>query len=152
MAAPSHRKERMAGTIRKHIGAEIARQARDPRLATIYVETVELSPDLGLIRVGVRAQSPVDEAGRRAITAALGAMSKGLRASLSPVLRMRRMPELRFFYDQGQEHRSRIEAVLAEIREDDRHRPPEGDAAPPDAAPSEVVSGGVVPGDPPPKA
>jgi ribosome-binding factor A len=152
MAAPSHRKERMAGTIRKHIGAEIARQARDPRLATIYVETVELSPDLGLIRVGVRAQSPVDEAGRRAITAALGAMSKGLRASLSPVLRMRRMPELRFFYDQGQEHRSRIEAVLAEIREDDRHRPAQDDATQAEVAPGEVASGEVAPGDLPPKA
>jgi ribosome-binding factor A len=152
MAAPSHRKERMAGTIRKHIGAEIARQARDPRLATIYVETVELSPDLGLIRVGVRAQSAVDEAGRRAITAALGAMSKGLRASLSPVLRMRRMPELRFFYDQGQEHRSRIEAVLAEIREDDRHRPAPDDPTPAEGAPGEVASGEVASGDLPPKA
>jgi ribosome-binding factor A len=141
----------MAGTIRKHIGAEIARQARDPRLATVYVETVDLSPDLGLIRVGVRTQSPVDERGRRAITTALGAMSKGLRASLSPVLRMRRMPELRFFYDQGQEHRSRIEAVLAEIREDERHRPAEDDVTQTGLAPGDAVSGDAVSGDSPPK-
>lgn len=112
----------MAGTIRRHLGAELARQARDPRLGSVYVETVELSPDLGLIRVGVRSLSEVDAAGRQAIVSALGAMAKGLRASLGPVLRMRRMPELRFFYDQGQEHRARIDAVLAEIEAEDRQR------------------------------
>jgi len=117
----------MAGTIRRHLGVELARQAKDPRLGSVYVETVELSPDLGLIRVGVRSLAPVDDAGRKGIERALGAMAKGLRASLSPVLRMRRMPELRFFYDQGQEHRARIDAVLAEIEAEDRER-----AGPPD--------------------
>lgn len=117
----------MAGTIRRHLGVELARQAKDPRLGSVYVETVELSPDLGLIRVGVRSLAPVDDAGRKGIERALGAMAKGLRASLSPVLRMRRMPELRFFYDQGQEHRARIDAVLAEIEAEDRER-----AVPPD--------------------
>src|SRR5688572_20020588 len=122
MPGPSHRKERMAGTIRKHLGSEIARQARDPRLASVYIETVELASDLGLIRVGVRSLSAVDEPTRRGITRALTAMAKGLRASLGPVLRMRRMPELKFFYDQGADHRARIDAVLAEIQEDDRTR------------------------------
>lgn len=112
----------MAGTIRKHLGAELARQARDPRLGSVYVETIELSPDLGLIRVGVRCLTTVDAKGRDGIMAALQAMAKGLRASLAPVLRMRRMPELRFFYDQGEEHRARIEEVLAEIQEEDRQR------------------------------
>lgn len=112
----------MAGAIRKHLGAEIGRQARDPRLASVYVETVELSPDLGLIRVGVRALVAVDAQGRRGIVIALNAMAKGLRASLAPVLRMRRMPELRFFYDEGEEHRARIEAVLSEIQAEDRQR------------------------------
>jgi len=133
----------MAGTIRKHLGVEIGRQARDPNLASVYVETVEISSDLGLIRVGVRAQVPVDEAGRRAIMSALGAMSKGLRASLAPVLRMRRMPELRFFYDQGQEHRARIEAVLAEIQEEDRRRAAAGGESPAD----DVGEGGASPAD-----
>ncbi len=112
----------MAGTIRKHLGAEIARQARDPRLASVYIEKVELSPDLGVIRVGVRTLTAADEPVRLGIVRALSAMARGLRASLGPVLRMRRMPELRFFYDQAEEHRARIDAVLAEIEEDDRTR------------------------------
>ena len=112
----------MAGTIRKHLGAELARQVKDPRLGSIYIETVELSPDLGLIKVGIRSLTAVDEPARRKITRALSAVAKGLRASLGPVLRMRRMPELRFFYDQGPEHRARIDAVLAEIEEEDRTR------------------------------
>jgi ribosome-binding factor A len=120
----------MAGTIRKHLGSEIARQARDPRLASIYIETVELASDLGLIRVGVRSLSAADEPTRRGITRALSAMAKGLRASLGPVLRMRRMPELKFFYDQGADHRARIDAVLAEIQEDDRTRAASADPPP----------------------
>jgi len=117
----------MAGTIRKHLGAELARQAKDPRLASVYIETVELAPDLGVIRVGVRSLVAIDDKGRAGIERALGAMSRGLRASLGPVLRMRRMPELRFFYDQGQDHRARIDAVLAEIEEEDRTRASGGD-------------------------
>jgi ribosome-binding factor A len=117
----------MAGTIRKHLGAELARQAKDPRLASVYIETVELAPDLGVIRVGVRSLVAIDDKGRAGIERALGAMSRGLRASLGPVLRMRRMPELRFFYDQGQDHRARIDAVLAEIEEEDRTRATSGD-------------------------
>ena len=112
----------MAGTIRKHLGTEIARQARDPRLASVYIETVELSSDLGLIRVGIRSLSALDEPARHGIMRAVNAMAKGLRASLGPVLKMRRMPELKFFYDQGADHRARIDAVLAEIQEDDRVR------------------------------
>jgi ribosome-binding factor A len=123
----------MAGTIRKHLGVELARQAKDPRLGSVYIETVELAPDLGVIRVGVRSLVAVDDKGRAGIERALAAMSKGLRASLGPVLRMRRMPELRFFYDRGQEHRARIDAVLAEIEQDDRTRARSGE----DPAPGE---------------
>jgi ribosome-binding factor A len=126
----------MAGTIRKHLGSELARQAKDPRLGSVYIETVEIAPDLGVIRVGVRSLVAIDDKGRIGIEKALAGLSRGLRASLGPVLRMRRMPELRFFYDQGQEHRARIEAVLAEIEEEDRTRAApdaEPDAPKPDA-------------------
>jgi regulator of protease activity HflC (stomatin/prohibitin superfamily) len=35
---------------------------------------------------------------------------------------MRRLPELRFFYDEGADHRAQIDAVLDEIRAEDEAR------------------------------
>lgn len=133
----------MAGTIRKQLGAEISRNARDPRLSSLHIENVEVAGDLGLVKVGVRLLRDGDsEAERRGVLGALRAMAPGLRASLGPLLRVRRLPELQFYYDDRALHVARIEAVLAEIHEEDAERArtaaltPEADASDASDAPA----------------
>ncbi len=132
----------MAGTIRKHIGAEIARQARDPRLATIYVETVELSPDLGLIRVGVRRRAPstgADTAGDYCGRSAR--CPRGLRSVAFTGFAHAPNAGASLLLRSGQGSTARASRLswprFARTTDIDR---PEGDPAPADAAPSEVVS------------
>ncbi len=114
------RRKRIAGAIRRHLSAELAREVADPRLATLAIEDVDVSADLTLARVKVRLMfGGEDKAARDAAMHALMKVAPGLRASLSPVLRMRRIPELRFSYDEGLDLRTEIESVLEDIKRED---------------------------------
>jgi ribosome-binding factor A len=87
------------------------------------IQEVELTPDLSIAKVQVRlmfgGEGPEARAGAMQ---ALFAVVPGLRASLSPILRMRHVPELRFTYDEGADHRARIDDVLEEIKREDAEK------------------------------
>jgi ribosome-binding factor A len=110
------RGQRLAGTIRKLLSETLARSIEDPRLLAIGVEQVALSRDLGVATIGVRLMYGENDAkAQKAALAALNHAGPRLRATLAASLRMRRMPEFRFHYDQGEDHRRNVEKLLAEI-------------------------------------
>lgn len=117
------RKHRIGGAIRKHLSAELAREVADPRLFSLAISGVELTSDLSIAKVQVRLMIGGEElAARDAAMAALARIAPGLRASLSPVLRMRRVPELRFFYDEKPDINAEIENVLRDIQREDEEK------------------------------
>ena len=121
--ADAVRKKRLAGTIRRHLSAEFAREVADPRLATLSIQNVEVTDDLSIALVKVRLMFGGEEdAVRGAAMQALLRIAPGLRASMSPVLRMRRVPELRFIYDEGADRRAEIDNVLDEIKREDAQK------------------------------
>ncbi len=121
--ADSIRRKRVAGTIRRHLSAEISREVADPRLAAISIQEVEVTPDLSIAKVAVRLMFGGDEpVARQEAMVALSRVAPGLRSSLSPVLGMRHVPELRFHYDLGADHRARIDDVLSEIKREDEEK------------------------------
>lgn len=128
LSTSSIRSKRVGATILKHLSGELAREVADPRLAALGIEGVELSSDLSLARVKVRlmvgGESPQV---RQEVLAALGRLAPGLRSSLSPVLRMRRTPELRFSYDEALDRRAEIDAVLQQIEREDAEKKAEID-------------------------
>lgn len=110
------RGQRLAGTIRKHLSAALARSIEDPRLAALGIENVTLSRDLGIATIGVRLMfGDSDEKAQKGVMSALTGVSPQLRAMLAAALRMRKVPELRFVYDHGEDHRLNVERILAEI-------------------------------------
>jgi len=129
MSESGVRKHRIAGAIRRHLSSELAREVADPRLFSLAISGVELTPDLSLAKVSVRLMMGGDEdEARRAAMTALGRIAPGLRSSLSPVLRMRRVPELRFFYDEAADINAEIEGVLRDIQREDEKKRRELDA------------------------
>lgn len=121
--ADSIRRKRLAGTIRRQLSLDLAREVADPRLATMAIHDVELTPDLSVAKVQVRLMFGGEEPGaREGAMQALLAVAPGLRSSLSPILRMRHVPELRFVYDEGADHRARIDDVLREIEREDAEK------------------------------
>ncbi len=120
MSGSGVRKHRVAGAIRKHLSAELTREVADPRLFSLAISEVEVTSDLSIAKIKVRLMFGGEEPDARQVAmAALAKVAPGLRSSLSPVLRMRRVPELRFVYDEAADINAEIEGVLRDIQRED---------------------------------
>jgi ribosome-binding factor A len=108
---------RVAERVREEIAKALVRDLGDPRLELAVVIRVEMPDDLGVARVLVRLTSGGDdEAARKRLLAGLAAASGFLRKKVGQNVGLRRAPELRFHYDEGQDATTRVEELLAEIK------------------------------------
>ncbi len=109
------RSVRVAGQLKVALAQLLARDVDDPRLAGVVVTRVEMTDDLGLLTVHVRMLTTEDEAARKSTLKALRGASTMLKRELVRRVRLRTVPELRFFYDEGQDRQARVEELLREI-------------------------------------
>jgi ribosome-binding factor A len=101
----------------------LAREVSDPRLAGVVVTRVELTDDLGLLSAHVRMLSGGDDQdARKATMRALERATGMLKRELAARVKTRLVPELRFFYDQGQDRQTRVEELLREIESERKPR------------------------------
>ncbi len=127
MTEDARRTLRVAGLVQSHLTTALARELGDPELSTLVVTHVDVSKDLSIATARVRRLSIEDDAGaRKAVLARLRRAVPRLRRALGPALKLRRVPDLRFVYDTGQDAHARVDALLAEIereREPDKGEP-----------------------------
>ncbi len=117
------RSVRVAERVREEVARAIARDLGDPRLLHAVVTRVEMPDDLSLARIRVRlAAGGEDESARARLIAGLDAAKGLLRKRVGQAVGLRRAPELRFQYDEGQDASHRIDELLHEI-ERDRSKP-----------------------------
>jgi ribosome-binding factor A len=115
------RSVRVAERVREEIARAIAKDLGDPRLHHAVVTSVEMPDDLSLARIRVRLATGGDEAAaRERLLAGLEAAKGLLRKRVGQAVGLRRAPELRFLYDEGQDASQRIEELLHEIERDRR--------------------------------
>jgi ribosome-binding factor A len=117
------RVRRVERGVREELAAMLAGEIKDPGAAGAVVTRVEMTNDLRSARVHVRLLEQGDDPDRRrAVVAALGRASGLLRREVTQRLQLRHAPELRFFYDDGQDKSTRVEQLLAEIDAERRSR------------------------------
>jgi ribosome-binding factor A len=110
----THRIERVNNLIRREVSELIQRQLRDPRLDEfVAVTQVTTSPDLQYARVFVSCISGKQE--EKKILGVLNSASGFLRTELARKVRLRRIPELSFYWDDSIEHGDRILRLLDEV-------------------------------------
>ena len=115
------RSVRVAERVREEIARALVRDLGDPRLSNVVITRVEMPDDLQLARVLVRlAVGNDDAAARKRLLAGLAAASGLLRKRVGKNVGLRRAPELRFQYDDGQDASQRVEALLQEIKDEKR--------------------------------
>ena len=122
------RPERLEDQIHFLLSNLIQRELRDPELGFLTVTAVRLTPDRSLARVYFTVLPPNggDQEAQDALTRkALGRAAGFLRSQLAARLKMRRVPELRFFPDGTLEEGNHLETLLAEIQKERDSRPPE---------------------------
>lgn len=111
---PSRRIQRLNEQLKREISQIIRREVRDPRVGIVTVTDVEATSDLVMARVYVRPMG--DEPARSEALEGLRAAAPHIRHQLGQTLRIRRVPELHFEYDETLERAMRIESILEEVR------------------------------------
>ena len=110
----SSRPTRVADQIRVEISDLLAREVHDPGIGFLTVTHVKVTPDLQQARVYYTTLG--DEKARRETERALQRASAFLRRQLGSRLRLRRVPELQFFFDESIERQDRIERILQDLQ------------------------------------
>jgi len=119
--AQGYRPDRVGDQIRQELGELLTRGAvHDPGIGFITVTRVQVSADLQHARVFYTSMG--DEKARRATSKALERATPFFRRHLGGRLRLRRVPELEFRFDQSVEQQDRIEQILRDLHEEERQR------------------------------
>ena len=109
-----NRPDRVGEQIRIELSQLLARDVHDPGIGFITLTKVSVSPDLQLARVYYTSMG--DEKGLRETAKALGRALPFLRRQIAQRVRLRRVPELEFFFDKSVAQHDRIEQILQELK------------------------------------
>lgn len=110
------RSARVAERLREELSILFSREVKDPRVAGVVVTRVEVSDDLRVARAYVRLLEGDAEGSLRApLLAGLERATPMLRREVGRRASLRFAPDLRFFYDEGLDHTTRVEELLHEI-------------------------------------
>jgi len=113
---PFSRADRVSALIQEVLSDLLKKKIRDPRLAMATVTRVTMSPDLKLARIyfSIYGGSNKSEAAVLGFESAHGFIKR----SLARRLRLRYMPDLKFFYDDTLDYSMHIEQLLEKIATD----------------------------------
>jgi ribosome-binding factor A len=110
----AHRIERVNNLIRQEISDLLQRQVKDPRLGTfIAVTEVSTSPDLRYAKVFVSGMGSEED--REKTLSGLAAAAGFFRNQLAKNLRLRRIPELSFHWDDSIERGTHLLQLIDEV-------------------------------------
>lgn len=121
MSGDVKRADRVAERLRAELMELLLRGAvRDPAAEGVLVSAVKVSDDLGHARIYIRLlETETDERRREAAVAAMTRATGFLRRELARRVRLRKMPELEFYWDEVVDSAARIESILEDVRADD---------------------------------
>ncbi len=119
--AASRRPLRVAELVRGYLTQCLLRDFSDRRLSTVIITDVTLTDDLALATVRVRMLKDTGVAKEREnVLRQLSMAANRLKRGLGPHLGLRKVPDLRFFYDEGFDKAHRVEEILSEIAKERR--------------------------------
>jgi len=107
------RPDRVADQIRGELGHLLAREVHDPGIGFVTITRVQVSPDIQQARVFYTALG--DDQARRNSGRALGRAVPFLRRQIGARLRLKRVPELKFLYDESIAGQDRVEQLLRDL-------------------------------------
>ncbi len=115
------RPSRIADQLRAELSDLLARQVHDPGIGFLTITHVKVTPDLQTARVYYTTLG--DDKARRESSRALERAAPFLRRQLGSRLRLKRVPQLEFFFDESIERGDRIEQILHELEAERPHGP-----------------------------
>ena len=120
------RPERIGEEIREELSVILLREVKDPGIGFITLTRVKVSPDLQVARVYYTLIG--DEKARKETKRALERAIPFLRRHIASRVRLRRVPELAFQFDESVEKQDRIEKILLDLKREREEREQSADA------------------------
>ncbi len=118
--ALTHRVERIQKQVREEVSQMLATEVRDPGVGLVTVTRTKVTGDLSLARVYWTIIG--DDKERHKTQKALERAAGFVRHLLAERLSLRRVPEVKFIYDQSVAAQDRIEQIIQEIHAQDAAR------------------------------
>lgn len=112
--AQGARPDRVGEQIRQELSQILSQQVQDPGIGFLTLTRVKVTPDLQLARVLYTVFG--DEKQRKETQKALERALPYLRRQIGSRIRLRRVPDLQFFYDESVAHQDRIEKILLDLK------------------------------------
>jgi ribosome-binding factor A len=107
------RPDRVADQLRTELAQLLAREVHDPGIGFVTLTRVQMTNDIQQARVFYTTLG--DEKARRSTARALDRAAAFLRRQIGARLRLKRVPQLEFIYDESIAGQDRIEQILNEI-------------------------------------
>lgn len=121
-----YRPDRVGDQIRQELSELLSRgTVHDPGIGFITLTRVKVSPDLQQARVYYTSMG--DAQARKETAKALERATPFFKRQVGSRLQLRRVPELRFQFDESIEHQDRVEQILRELHEEEARRQPSDD-------------------------
>ena len=117
----NQRSHRVAEQILQEASSLLLRGLRDPRIGFVTITGVDVTSDLQNAKIYFTVMGEEDQI--KDTGAGLDSATPYIRRHLGKVLRLRRVPEIKFIYDTTLEQANRIDTLLREIGSD--HGPSE---------------------------
>lgn len=114
------RPDRVGDQIRAEVAALLSRELQDPGLGFVTVTRVHVTADLQIARIYYTTMG--DDRARRRTAQALQRAQSFIRRSIGSRLRLRRVPEIEFIFDESIEQHERLERLIQEIHDTDAAR------------------------------
>ena len=119
--AQGYRPNRVADQIRQELSELLTRgEVHDPGIGFITLTRVQVSPDLQMARVFYTTLG--DAKARQETARALDRATPFFRRQIGGRLRLRRVPEFEFRFDESVAHQDRIEQILRDLHKEERQR------------------------------
>jgi len=115
--------KRVDDQVRQVVAEALLTKVADPRIGMVSVIRVQVSPEFDTARVWVTVLGDAEERERSML--GLRSAATFLQSEIARAMRVRRVPRLRFLYDDSLDRAFRIEAALRDAGVEDE---PEGGA------------------------
>ena len=107
-----HRTDRVSAQLRRELGTIVHEAVRNHGLPSVSVSDVEVTRDMEHAKIFITALQP--ERAKEAMKA-LKELVPEIRYQLAQSVKMRRVPELHFHYDESVDRGERIENLLRDL-------------------------------------
>jgi ribosome-binding factor A len=114
---PSRRPERVSGLLLETVAETLLREVKDPRVSTVTVTGVRISPDLKTAKIFFTLRR------KEKLADTLAGLRKAtgfIRRQIAGRLQLRHIPDLEFLHDETLEQVNRLEDLLRQAAEKER--------------------------------